>query len=424
MKFYIETFGCTANMGNSQELAGALQERGHIQSTLDEADAIVVNTCAVTEKTERKVLRRLRLLQGERLVIAGCLSSALPESLRLISCTGRIGMLNTAAAKEIEDLFDMAGWKDPAEAWRLSLPFPSQVDDIPQDLFGIVNIAEGCNGCCSYCIVPRARGRLISREPQEIVAAVHQLTRSGIAEIRLASQDTAAYGLDRGSSLPELIDAIAKIDGNFRVRVGMMNPAHLGPILGDLIRSYENPKVYKFLHLPVQSGSDRILAAMRRDYSAEDFLNMAGRFRAHFPDLTLYTDVIAGFPGETEKDFAATEQLIQKAEPDKVNVTMYSPRPGTVANKLKDMPSRFKKERSRRITRLWQEIAEKRNRRYLGGTIEAQVTETGKNGSVMARSENYRKIVIGRSIAPGSVHRFKIVRTCPFYLEGDPASRE
>ncbi|MDD1738236.1 MAG: tRNA (N(6)-L-threonylcarbamoyladenosine(37)-C(2))-methylthiotransferase [Methanothrix sp.] len=424
MRFYIETYGCTANMGNSQELAEALQEMGHIPSSMDDADAVIVNTCAVTENTERKIMRRLRHLEGERLVIAGCLSSALPESLQQISCTGRIGMMNAAAAKEIVDLFAMADWKDPAEAWSHSCQFTSPRDHIPQDLCGIVNIAEGCNGNCSYCIVPKARGRLVSREPEEIVEAVHKLARSGIAEIQLAAQDAAAYGLDRGSSLPELIDAIAKIDGDFRVRVGMMNPVHLGPILEDLIRSYEAPRVYKFLHLPVQSGSDRILAAMRRGYSAEDFLNMARRFRASFPDLTLYTDVIAGFPDENEEDFRATELLIQNAEPDKVNVTMYSPRPGTMANKLKDMPSRFKKERSRRITRLWQEIAEKRNKRYLGGTIVAQVTETGKNGSVMARSENYRKIVIRRSLDLGGVHRFKIVKTCPFYLEGEIVSRE
>jgi len=204
----------------------------------------------------------------------------------------------------------------------------------------------------------------------------------------------------------------------------MMNPDQLSPILDELIASYENPKIYKFLHLPVQSGSNRVLAEMKRGYSAQDFLNMVAHFRRAYPDLTLYTDVITGFPGETEEDAKATELLIQKADPDKVNVTMYSPRPGTVAFSLKDMPSRFKKDRSRRMTRLWQKIAGQRNSRYLGVTIVAQVTERGRDGTVMARSENYRKIAILEPLPLGSVQTFKIIRTTPFYLVGEISPSE
>ena len=151
---------------------------------------------------------------------------------------------------------------------------------------------------------------------------------------------------------------------------------------------------------------------------------MTARLRAAFSDLTVYTDVIAGFPGETEEDFAATEALIREAEPDKVNVTMYSSRPGTAASSLRDMPSRFKKERSRRITRLWQEIAGLRNGRYLGEEIVAQVTERGRGETVMARSQNYRKIAACEPLRLGSFHRFRIVKTTPFYLGGEVIIRE
>jgi len=246
----------------------------------------------------------------------------------------------------------------------------------------------------------------------------------GSVEIQLASQDAAAYGLDLGSALPELLDAVVGIDGDFSVRVGMMNPEQLSPILEDLIVSYDDPKIYKFLHLPVQSGSDRVLACMKRGYSARNFLEMVARFRSAFPHITLYTDVITGFPGETEEDFRATELLIQKADPDKVNVTMYSSRPGTGASKLKDMPSRIKKDRSRRITQLWQKIAGQRNGRYIGETIVAQVTEKGKEGTVMARSENYRKIIVREPTSLGCVHRFEVVETNPFYLKGEVVGRE
>jgi len=411
MRFYVETYGCAANQGNSEAFRAALIEKGHLPSSLDEADLVIVNTCVVTGRTERNMKKRLSQLQGERLVIAGCLPSAMPEAVRDISCREVMGVLDRSAGMKM------------GAAFRPEESRPSRLLPV-QNLCAVVNISEGCMGRCSYCIVRRARGALRSKPIQVVVKEVRGRLAEGAVEIQLASQDAAAYGADLGSSLPELIDAVAGIDGDFRARVGMMNPDQLSPILDDLIISYEDPKIYKFLHLPVQSGSDGVLEAMKRGYSARDFLNMASSFRAAFPDLTLYTDVISGFPGETEEDSRATEALIRAAEPDKVNVTRYSSRPGTSASRLKDMPPRFKKDRSRRITRLWQEIARLRNGRYLEKTIIAQVTERGREETMMARSLNYRKIVVREPLLLGSVHRLRIVKTSPFYLVGEVASRE
>jgi MiaB-like tRNA modifying enzyme len=412
MRFYLETYGCAANRGNSEAFASALVDAGHRRSSQEEAQLVIVNTCAVTERTERKILRRLSELQGERLVVAGCLPSAIPEAVRDLRCREVLGILSAPSGRRIGEAL-------PPEP---GLPGSGRQ---ARDRCAVVNISEGCAGRCSYCIVRRARGLLRSKTVQEVAKEVRRRLKEGAVEVQLASQDAAAYGLDLGSSLPELIDAVAEIDGDFRIRVGMMNPDQLKPILEDLISSFDDPKVYKFLHLPVQSGSAEVLQSMRRGYAPQDFLSMAARLRAAFSDLTLYTDVIAGYPGETEEDFAATEELIKRAEPNKVNVTMYSPRPGTEASRLKDMPSRFKKDRSRRMTRLWKEIAGLRNGRYLGDEIVAQVTEMGREGTVMARSANYRKIVIFKPLHLGSVRRFKIVKTTPFYLEGEEVeSRE
>jgi len=411
MRFYLETYGCTANRGNSEAFTTALLERGHRPASLEEADLVIVNTCAVTERTERDMKKRLSELQGDRLVVAGCLPAAIPAAVRDIRCRGVMGVLGGRSGQKMGDGYD-------PERSR------TENDSAARRLTAVVNISEGCLGRCSYCIVRRARGALKSRTVEEIAEDVRHRLRGGAVEVQLASQDAAAYGLDRGSSLPELLYAVARIDGDFRVRIGMMNPDRLAHILEDLISSYQDPKVYKFLHLPAQSGSDRVLEAMNRGYSGADFLDMAARFRSAFSDLTLYTDVIAGFPGETDEDFAATEDLIRKAEPDKVNVTMYSSRPGTQADMLIDMPSRFKKDRSRRITRLWQEIAGRRNGRYLGETIVARVTERGRGRTVMARGDNYRKIAVSEPLPLGSAHRFKIVRTTPFYLNGEAISRE
>ncbi|MDD1749654.1 MAG: tRNA (N(6)-L-threonylcarbamoyladenosine(37)-C(2))-methylthiotransferase, partial [Methanothrix sp.] len=381
MKFYIETYGCTANQGNSQDLAQALQEMGHIPSSLDEADAVIVNTCAVTEKTERKTLRRLNLLQGERLVVSGCLPAAMPESIRLINCRERLGLLSGSAATKIADLFADS---HPAKPFDASKCAPNEPHATPvalaprQNLCGIVNIASGCDGCCSYCIVRKARGKLVSRDTDEVVEAVKNLANSGIAEVQLAAQDTAAFGQDRGDSLPELIDKIDDVPGRFKVRVGMMNPDTARSIQRRLIEAFHSPKVYKFLHMPVQSGSNRILKSMRRRYTAEDFLTIVDAFRSQFPDLSLITDVIVGFPGETEEDFRQTMDLIKSLRPDKVNVTRFSRRPGTRASLLYDMPDRIKKDRSRELTRLWLEIAGTRTRRYVGQVLDARVTECGK----------------------------------------------
>lgn len=411
MRFYLETYGCAANRGNSEAFSAALMEMGHLPSSLEEADLVIVNTCVVTERTERDMKKRLRDLQGERLVVAGCLPSAMPEAIRDIRCREVMGILDRSIGMEMGETFR------PEEI----RPHRRQT---PQNLCAVINISEGCRGQCSYCIVRRARGPLRSKTIQEVTREVRSHLAEGSVEIQLASQDAAAYGLDLGSALPELLDAVVGIDGDFSVRVGMMNPEQLSPILEDLIVSYDDPKIYKFLHLPVQSGSDRVLACMKRGYSARNFLEMVARFRSAFPHITLYTDVITGFPGETEEDFRATELLIQKADPDKVNVTMYSSRPGTGASKLKDMPSRIKKDRSRRITQLWQKIAGQRNGRYIGETIVAQVTEKGKEGTVMARSENYRKIIVREPTSLGCVHRFEVVETNPFYLKGEVVGRE
>ncbi len=410
MNFYIETYGCTANLGNSKESEAALLEMGHRSTSLEEADIIIVNTCAVTEKTERKIKRRLRQIQGDRLVIAGCLEAAIPGALEEIRCRKRVGILGRSAAREIADLFSKALPSDP----RRQVPSCHSL----QDLCGIVNIAEGCCGGCSYCIVRNARGRLISHSPDEVVESMQKLLLQGAIEIQLAAQDTAAYGLDIGTTLPELLQRITEIPGRFMVRVGMMNPDTAMPIAKELADAFHDPKVYRFLHMPVQSGSDRILESMGRRYLAEDFLRIIDDFRKSVGDISIITDVIAGFPGETEEDFRQTMYLLDILQPDKVNITRYSSRPGTPASLMYDMPDRIKKDRSRELTRLWLEIAARRNRRYEGMTLEALVTEPGRGNTMKARAMNYTGIVIEGRPALGSTMKVNVTQSNAFYLTG------
>lgn len=408
MRFYLETYGCTANHGNSQEFSAALLEMGHHLSPINEADLVVINTCAVTGRTERQIISRLRLLEGDRLVIGGCLPEAIPEAIVDIQHRESVGILSSRVAREIVE--SLPSSQSPG-------PDRNRVEE-RDHLCGIVNISEGCMGECSYCIVRNARGGLVSRSPDEIAESVRALLGSGIVEIQLASQDTSAYGRDIESSIPSLLRKITEISGRYMIRMGMMNPATIGPILGDLLDSFHDDKIYRFLHIPVQSGSDRVLDAMNRGYSVEDFEHIVDCFREEFSDLTLTTDVIAGFPGETEEDFNATANLMRRIEADKVNITRFSRRPHTSAWEMKDMPDRFKKARSRILTRIWHDTALSRNRPHLGRSLPALVTERGLGMTMKARSKSYRGIVIRGSPDLGSQQMVKIVGYNPFYLRG------
>ena len=408
MRFYIETYGCTANHGNSQDFTAALLEMGHSLSPLHEADLVVINTCTVTGRTERQMIRRLRELEGDRLVIGGCLPAAMPEAIDDIQYREMVGILSSKAAREV------------GESIHIDYTQNSNcIKIVPKDhLCGIVNISEGCTGRCSYCIVKNARGRLVSRSPEEIAESVRSLQRRGIVEIQLASQDASSYGKDIGTSIPALLRTIADIPGRFMIRIGMMNPSTVRPILDELLDAISSEKIYKSLHLPLQSGSDRVLESMNRYYSVEDFVYIVDCFREEFPDLTLTTDVIVGFPGEEEDDFNATANLIGRIEADKVNVTRFSRRPHTSAWEMPDILERVKKARSRVLTRIWQETAMKRNSLYLGRAIPTLVTERGYGMTMKARSKSYRGIVIRGSPALGSEPLVNIVGYNPFYLKG------
>ncbi len=406
-------------MGNSMDAASALISLGHQPSNIEEADIIIVNTCAVTQKTEHKIVKRLRQLPPDRLVISGCLSIAIPGSVEQIPCRKIIGLLNRSSALEMVRSLDEEFLGHPASNnshnW---IADEKTVHDAiaPEHLCAIINIAEGCRGRCSYCIVRRARGKLVSLEPERVVERARSMVDSGAVELQLAAQDTAAYGLDIGSSLPELLNKITEIPGMFMVRVGMMNPNTAQPILSELTEALRCPKVYKFLHMPVQSGSDEVLEKMRRGYRADDYMEIVRLLREKLPEISFATDVIAGFPGETNEDFEKTLKLMELTRPDKINVTRYSKRPQTHAAELYDMPDRIKKERSRRLTKLWLDIGGENNRLYLGMVLEVLVTEKGKGKTMKARTQNYTGVVIEGEPPLGSQQMVKIIDSGPFYL--------
>ncbi|RLF25656.1 MAG: MiaB/RimO family radical SAM methylthiotransferase, partial [Thermoplasmata archaeon] len=281
----------------------------------------------------------------------------------------------------------------------------------------VVPISEGCLNACTYCATRFARGVLRSYKPELVVKWVKEALARGYREIQLSSEDTGCYGFDIGTNLAELLDEITAIEGDFRVRVGMMNPNHVLKFLDELVDAYTDEKVYRFLHLPVQSGDDEVLKRMGRTYTVEQFEEIVRTFRKKVRDLNLNTDIIVGFPGETDGAFRNTVELVERVKPDKINVSRYSPRPGTIAAKWKQLPGWKAKERSRELHRLRLAIAYEINRAYVGRTVEVLVHGEGKKGGVEGRTFNYKDIILD-SGEPGEFLQVRVEWAGSTYLRG------
>ena len=247
---------------------------------------------------------------------------------------------------------------------------------------------------CSFCATKLARGNLFSFRPHSIREHIKKAIASGAKEIWLTSQDISAYGRDIGTNLTELLESIVKIEGEFLIRVGMMNPLHFKKFeLNSLIEVFKNPKIFKFLHLCVQSGSNKVLKIMRRGYSVEDFVYYVEKFREEIIDLTLATDIIVGHPGEEEEDFEDTIDLIKEVKPDIVNLSKFSPRPGTLAYKMRQIDKKIINERSKKLHELIQKISLEKNKKWLGWKGKVLIDEKFDKG-FQGRNLSYKPIII------------------------------
>ena len=421
MRVYCETYGCTANRGDAELMLGQLTASGHeVVPDPTKADAIILNTCAVKGTTYRKMLRRLRELRnlnGKRVVVAGCLPLIDLASIEQIGAFASI--ISCRSIGGIAEVFERMA-RDEKNI-RILERAPCEKPTMPKlrssKVSAIVAICEGCTSNCSYCSVKFARGRLRSFDAQSILNEVGAAINAGYREILLTAQDTAAYGLDAGAHLPHLLNLITSLDGKFRIRIGMMNPQNVAQILPVLLDAYASEKIYKFLHLPVQSGDDGVLEAMRRRYTVDDFMKIVDAFRERFEDLYLATDVIVGFPDEGEREFVHTCELIERAKPDKVNLTRFSPMPGTDAARMPQVNGREVARRSRMLSARCRALGHEQNRRYVGRVVEGLVTEPGAKGGYVVRLPNYKPAIVSNA-GLGEFVDVKIIESRPTYLLG------
>ena len=343
MRIYLESFGCSASQASAEIMKSSVERLGHKlldSDTADQAEVYICNSCTVKYTTEQKILYKIRRM-GERnveVIVSGCMPEVQLEDI--LHANPEAHILGINAVSRLSDLLFLIEQRrkrgfSRGGHFKVRSSEPLGFLNVPRERSNpnihICQISQGCNFACSYCIVKHARGKLRSFPPDEIVEDIRSAVEDGCREIWLTSQDDSQYGMDTGFKLPELLRVISEIPGDFKVRVGMMNPFSVLPILDDLVDAFDSDKIFKLLHLPIQSASHSVLKKMNRLHKMDAVDTIITKFRSRFEDLSLFTDIIVGFCDETDDDFRETVEWVMKYRPEKVNISRYSPRPHTKA---------------------------------------------------------------------------------------------
>src|SRR5437868_1423877 len=417
-RYFVTTFGCQMNAHDSERIKGLLEDIGLGEApSQDEADVVVFNTCTIREKPDQRLAAHLgnaaalkRRRPGTVIAVGGCYAEAQRERIferypfvDVAFGPGTIrhlgDWLGAGGIGVARHSFGIAGER------RFSAELPTQRERPVQ---AWVQVSMGCNSVCSYCIVPHVRGREVSRRPGEIVTEVTALARQGVREVTLLGQNVNSYGRDLArdvsTGFAELLRAVDSVDGIERIRFTSPHPKDFRP---DVIEAMAGcAAVCEHAHLPLQSGSTAILKRMRRTYSRERYLALAGDLRAAIPDLALTTDIIVGFPGETDADFRATVEVVEEIGFDGAFPFVHSPRAGTEAAAMPDqVPEDMKRERIEQLVDVVQRIAAERNRRRVGGTEEVLVEGPSRTDEALLRGRTRRNTTVNfdGSAGPGEL---------------------
>jgi MiaB-like tRNA modifying enzyme len=425
MRVLIKSYGCSANTADTEVLKGCLAKAGYkMADSASTANVVIYNTCAVKGPTENRIIHALKHIPREKkVIVTGCLPVISFERLsREVRFDGAVG---PAAGEKIVDTIKrvMKGEKvidlDTSLTAKPSLTLPKLRSN---PVISVLPVSYGCLGSCAYCCVVFARGHLRSYSINEVTEKVQKDVAEGAKEFWITSQDTACYGRNIGTNLANLLKTVCTVKGDFHVRVGMMTPNLLTEILDELIEAFKNSKIFKFVHLPVQSGDDTVLKRMRRFYTVQDFWENVKAFRIAFPEVTLATDIICGFPGETRDAFENTLKLIGEIKPNIVNVSKFFARPHTAAAEMREAfvdPAEIKR-RSSEAAKLVKRVALERNQRWIDWSGEVLIDEKGKvPGSWIGRNFAYKPITVKSSAnLLGKTLRVKVMKAFSTYLAG------
>ena len=429
---YVETYGCQQNEADSEKLRGYLTMSGYAMVQQAEgADVVVMNTCAIREHAEQRVFGNLGALTHtkrrhpeQKIFLCGCMAGEQKVCDRIQKSFPHVdGVFSTHHLWQFPEILFRVLTGKKRQFFVADEP-GSIAEGIPQvrgsSLKAWVSIMYGCNNFCTYCIVPYVRGRERSRKPEDILAECRQLIENGAREITLLGQNVNSYGkdLENGMDFADLLSAIAQLPGDFLIRFMTSHPRDASRKLFDTMAKY--PKIAKQLHLPFQSGSSRVLKAMNRHYDREKYLEAVNYAKSVMPELVLTSDVIVGFPGETEEEFEETISLIQAVQYDALFTFIFSPRPGTPAAALEDpTPKEEKNRRFDRLCAVQNEISQEIHNRYIGTTLRCLVD--GRDGELLtARTEGGRLVrFAGDDSLIGSFRYLTITGATTWSLTGE-----
>ena len=432
MKYYITTMGCQLNENDSEKLAGIVEGMGFEKTEkLEEADLVIYNTCCVRENAEERLFGKLGELKKQKeekgtiIAIGGCMMQE-PAMLEKIKKSYNYTdiVFGTHTLHKFEE--DLKKVLKNGKKVRDVIDIDGEViEDLPikrNDNFkASVTIMYGCNNFCSYCIVPYVRGRERSREPEKILEEVEMLAKEGYKEITLLGQNVNSYNGRENYKFANLLNDVCKIDGIERVR--FISP-HPKDFTDDVIEAIaNNPKIARVLHLPLQSGSSAVLKKMNRKYTKEQYLELVDKIKTRIPDVVLSTDIIAGFPGETEEDFEDTLNVVGKVNYEQVFMFIYSRREGTVADKMENqIPEEIKHKRFDRLKELFDSRVSENNQKYIGTTQKILVDGYSKNDkeTLTGRTDTNKVVNFkGNEELIGKMINIKITEEHKWYLTGE-----
>jgi tRNA-2-methylthio-N6-dimethylallyladenosine synthase len=401
-RYFVTTFGCQMNAHDSERIKGLLEDLGLGEApSQEDADVIVFNTCTIREKPDTKFAAYIgdALAQKRRrpetvIAVGGCYAEAQRD--RLFTLYPEVDVaFGPGSIPHLGEWLGAGGFGVPRGSFSIDeRAFAAELPTHRERGYQAwVQISMGCNSKCAYCIVPSVRGREVSRRPGEILAEVTRLAGEGVKEITLLGQNVNSYGRDVGSDFAELLRACDNVDGIERIRFTSPHPKDFRtPVIEAMA---ECAAVCEHAHLPLQSGSTRLLKAMRRTYSRERFVRLAGEMRAAIPDLALTTDIIVGFPGETDADFRETLEVVEEVAFDGAFTFVYSPRQGTeAATMAEQVPDEVKHERIERLVEVVQQVAHDRNQERIGRVEEVLVEGTSRTDPAFLRGRTRRNTMV------------------------------
>ena len=420
-KIFVEAYGCSASFADSEMISGLIQNGGHtLANNSTDSDLNIVVTCSVKDSTANKMMYRINSLKTKPLIVAGCLPKAEKDTVEKFSENASLLGPNSLGKTLQVINSTLKGTKqialEDSDLSKVGLP---KVRLNPA--VGIVEIANGCMSECTFCQTKISKGDLNSYRLGDIVRQVQTEINEGCKEVWLTSTDNGCYGFDIGTDLPSLINAVVDIPNEFMIRVGMMNPMYMPRIKEKLIESFDNDKVFKFLHIPVQSGSDKVLHDMKRGHTAGTYREIVNKVKQRFSEFTISTDIIVGFPSETEEDFQKTVALLDETKPDVVNLSKYSARPGTDAAELKQIDAAEVKRRSKIIFQQISKLSMESNRKWIGWKGKVLFDETTEEG-IKGRNFAYKPVFVDGDIKIGRSYIVEIIDATVKRLVGKIAS--